>query len=214
MPAPDVAVFNPDTNQECPRAIFANGQVINLDECVGELVNFKGSGEFAGYYNDPEATAERMRAGMYWSGDLAYRDEEGWAYFAGRSSDWLRVDGENLAAAPIERILSRHPSVKEAAVYALPDPLVGDQLVVSLTLRNNLTPQEWAAFLAEQPDLEYEVLADASVHLGRLAPHCNQQDPKARPSSHGYAPGSGSMGPLPSRHDVRSSLRLSPWRSC
>ena len=153
MPAPDVAVFNPDTNQECPRAIFANGQVINLDECVGELVNFKGSGEFAGYYNDPEATAERMRAGMYWSGDLAYRDEEGWAYFAGRSSDWLRVDGENLAAAPIERILSRHPSVKEAAVYALPDPLVGDQLVVSLTLRNNLTPQEWAAFLAEQPDL-------------------------------------------------------------
>ena len=153
MPAPDVAVFNPDTNEECPRAIISNGQVTNLDECVGELVNFKGSGEFAGYYNDPEATAVRMRDGMYWSGDLAYRDEEGWAYFAGRSSDWLRVDGENLAAAPIERILSRHPSVKEAAVYALPDPVVGDQLVVSMTLRDVLTPQEWGAFLAQQPDL-------------------------------------------------------------
>ena len=41
---------------------------------------------------------------MYWSGDLAYRDADGWIYFAGRTADWMRVDGENLAAAPIERI--------------------------------------------------------------------------------------------------------------
>ncbi len=52
----------------------ADGRVTNLDECVGELVNTTGAGQFAGYYNDHEATAERMRGGMYWSGDLAYRD--------------------------------------------------------------------------------------------------------------------------------------------
>ena len=90
---------------------------------------------------------------MYWSGDLAYRDADGWVYFAGRTADWLRVDGENLAAAPIERILLRHPAVTEAAVYAVPDPHAGDQLVAALVTTGALTPEEWEAFLAEQPDL-------------------------------------------------------------
>ncbi len=52
---------------------------------------------------------------MYWSGDLAYRDPEGFVYHAGRTADWLRIDGENLAAAPVERILVRHPSIAQAA---------------------------------------------------------------------------------------------------
>jgi fatty-acyl-CoA synthase len=153
MPAPDVAVYDSETGTECPRAIFKDGKVINLDDCVGELVNYRGSGEFAGYYNDDEATMMRMRNGIYWSGDLAYRDEEGWAYFAGRTSDWLRVDGENLAAAPIERILSRNPAIKEVAVYALPDPVAGDQLVAALTLRADLDPQTFTEFLTAQTDL-------------------------------------------------------------
>lgn len=72
---------------------------------------------------------------MYWSGDLAYRDEDGWFYFAGRTSDWLRVDGENLAAAPIERLLLRHPDVNRVAVYAVPDESVGDQVMAAAVLR-------------------------------------------------------------------------------
>jgi fatty-acyl-CoA synthase len=154
QPFPGVAVLDPETGQECPRAAFdADGKVTNLDECVGELVNTQGTGQFAGYYNDEAATAERMRGGMYWSGDLAYRDADGWVYYAGRTADWLRVDGENLAAAPIERILLRHPSVSEAAVYAVPDPHAGDQLVAALVTTSALTPEEWEAFLAAQPDL-------------------------------------------------------------
>ena len=47
-----------------------------------------------------------MRGGIYWSGDLAYRDADGWFFFAGRSNEWLRVDGENFAAAPVERIVA------------------------------------------------------------------------------------------------------------
>ena len=78
---------------------------------------------------------ERMRGGMYWSGDLAYRDADGFVYFAGRTADWLRVDGENLAAAPIERILLRHPDVDEAAVYAVPDESVGDAVMAALVVR-------------------------------------------------------------------------------
>jgi fatty-acyl-CoA synthase len=127
--------------------------VTNLEECVGELVNVEGAGQFAGYYNDEAATAERMRGGMYWSGDLAYLDDDGFAYYAGRTGDWLRVDGENLAAAPVERILLRHPDVSRVAVYAVPDATTGDQLVAALVLRPaaTLDPAAFEKFLATLP---------------------------------------------------------------
>jgi fatty-acyl-CoA synthase len=92
---------------------------------------------------------------MYWSGDLAYRDAEGFCYFIGRSGDWLRVDGENMGTAPIERVLVRHPDVVEAAVYAVPDPQVGDQIMAALVLRDGagLTPEDFASFLAAEHEL-------------------------------------------------------------
>jgi fatty-acyl-CoA synthase len=67
----------------------------------------------------------------------------------------LRVDGENFAAAPVERILFRHPDVVMAAVYAAPDPRGGDQVMAALELRPGATfdPDAFAAFLADQSDL-------------------------------------------------------------
>lgn len=156
VPFDGVAVHSRETGRECPRAVFdEHGAVKNLDEAVGELVNTQGAGFFAGYYNDERATAERLDGGMYWSGDLAYRDDAGFVYLAGRTADWLRVDGENLAAAPIETILLRHPAVSQAAVYGVPDPSVGDQLMAALVLRDEeaLTPATFEEFLAGQPDL-------------------------------------------------------------
>lgn len=154
MPLPGIKVLNSATAEETPDAVFdASGRLANPEEAIGELVNTTGRGAFAGYYNDDAAEAERMRGGMYWSGDLAYRDADGWVYFAGRTGDWLRVDGENLAAAPIERILLRHPAIGEAAVYAVPDEKVGDQVAAALILRDELSPAELEAFLAAQTDL-------------------------------------------------------------
>ncbi|KRC65641.1 acyl-CoA synthetase [Aeromicrobium sp. Root236] len=153
-PGDGVAVLDPETGIECPRAeLDPDGKVLNLDECVGELVNTTGAGQFAGYYNDDEATAERMRGGMYWSGDLAYRDADGWVWFAGRTAAWLRVDGENLACAPIERILLRHPAIDQAAVYAVPDERSGDQVAAALVLRGELGADDFERFLDEQADL-------------------------------------------------------------
>ena len=97
--------------------------LLNADEAIGELVNTEGAGYFRATTTTSAANEERMRHGMYWSGDLAYRDADGWIYLAGRTADWMRVDGENLAAAPIERILQRLPAVAQVAVYAVPDPI-------------------------------------------------------------------------------------------
>ncbi|MEU6131240.1 long-chain-fatty-acid--CoA ligase [Saccharopolyspora sp. NPDC047091] len=151
-PGPGVAVLHPDTGRRCPPAVFdRDGRLANPDEAVGELVNTDGAGWFAGYYRAPEADAQRMRGGMYRSGDLAYLDADGFCYFAGRSADWLRVGGENLGAAPIERVLLRHPSIAHAAVYAVPDPVVGDQVMAALVLAGEL--DDLGDFLAAQPDL-------------------------------------------------------------
>jgi fatty-acyl-CoA synthase len=153
---PGVSIYNPDTLAECPVASFDDdGALSNADEAIGELVNTSGAGLFAGYYNDQNATDARLRNGMFWSGDLAYRDADGWIYFAGRSGDWLRVDGENLTTAPIERIVQRLPAVSQVAVYAVPDEQVGDAVMAALVLVDNaeLTPEEFGEFLAFQTDL-------------------------------------------------------------
>ena len=139
----EVAIVDVETGEPCPPGK------------VGELVNPQGRGWFRGYYGDEAAEAERMTGGVYHSGDLAYRDEAGYAYFAGRLGDWMRVDGENLGTAPIERVLLRHNDVLEAAVYAIPDPTVGDRVMAALVLVPDATfdAEEFATFLADQPDL-------------------------------------------------------------
>ena len=153
---PGVAIYNPETLTECPVATFDDdGKLTNAEEAIGELVNTTGAGMFTGYYNDKDATDARLREGMYWSGDLAYRDGDGWLYFAGRSGDWLRVDGENMTTAPIERTLQRLAPISQVAVYAVPDEHVGDQVMAAIVLQDNaeMTPEEFGEFLAEQHDL-------------------------------------------------------------
>ncbi len=152
----DVAVVDPATGVERAVATFdGHGRLTNADECIGELVGRQARSNFEGYYNNPEADAERTRNGWYWSGDLAYRDEEGVFYFAGRAGDWLRVDSENFAAAPVERILARFEGASGVAVYPVPDASTGDQVMVALELEPGVTfdPGAFTTFLAAQEDL-------------------------------------------------------------
>jgi fatty-acyl-CoA synthase len=155
-PGSDVAIVDPATGEERPPAQFdAAGGLVNGDVAIGEIVNRGGTAGFEGYYGNETATADRLRGGWYWTGDLAYRDADGFLYFAGRSLDWLRVDSENFAAAPIEAVLSRHPDVVMAAVYAVPDPQTGDQVMAALELRDGsvFDAARFATFLAGQADL-------------------------------------------------------------
>jgi fatty-acyl-CoA synthase len=155
-PGQDVAVVDPASGHECPRAeLDEHGTLLNADAAIGEIVRRDPDLVFEGYYRNDEATAERNRSGWYWSGDLGYRDADGIFYFAGRTADWIRVDGENFATAPIERILGRHPDVAAVAVYAVADAVTGDQVMAAIEPRvgRAFDARGLAAFLDAQPDL-------------------------------------------------------------
>ncbi|MHB9861494.1 AMP-binding protein [Streptomyces sp. YIM S03343] len=130
--APGLVVLDQKSGRECPAAVFdSGGRLLNGEEAIGELVN-RAPNPFEGYWRNPVAEAERRRGGWYWTGDLFFRDRDGYLYFAGRTDDRIRVDGENLAAAMIEAILARYPGAAAVAVYAVPDPVTGDQVMATL----------------------------------------------------------------------------------
>jgi len=151
--APDHVQVVDEAGAEKARAVLdARGRVLNADACVGEIVNTQGVGPFEGYYNNADATARTTRNGWYWSGDLGYKDERGYLYFAGRTADWIRVDGENFPAGPIEEALRRAPGVVLAAVYGVPDDQAGDQVMAGLVLADGgaFDPVAFARWIDEQ----------------------------------------------------------------
>ena len=153
--APEVLILD-EHGRECPPARFEpDGTLANPDEAIGEIVNTAGPGFFEGYYKNDEATQARTRGGRYHTGDLGYRDAAGYVYFAGRDAEWLRVDGENFLARPIEDVLQRHPDVFMAAVYGVPDAEAGDRVMAALALRPGAAfdPDAFVRFLDAQPDL-------------------------------------------------------------
>jgi len=155
FPAPGVMVVDESGTERPPARFDESGRLLNPEEAIGEIVNTQGVAWFEGYYKNPQATEQRTRRGWYWSGDLGYRDEQGYLYFAGRDVEWLRVDGENFVGRPIEEILQRDPDVILAAVYGVPDVDGGDRVMAALVLRDGaeFSPEHFRAFIEAQPDL-------------------------------------------------------------
>jgi len=154
--APDHVQVVDDDGHEKPRAdLDERGRVRNAEESVGEIVNTQGVGPFEGYYNNHDATAKTTRFGWYWSGDLGYKDANGFLYFAGRNADWIRVDGENFPAGPIEEALRKAPGVVLAAVYGVPDDQAGDQAMAGLVLADGVAfdPAAFAQWLDAQDSI-------------------------------------------------------------
>lgn len=107
-----------------------NGAEVS-DGSVGEIVikGIPGISLMKGYYNDPDATAKAMRPdGRLFTGDKGYRDASGWYYFVDRKSNMIKRAGENVSASEVEEVLMAHPSIAEAAVIGVDDP-IRDQAV-------------------------------------------------------------------------------------
>jgi len=98
---------------------------------IGEVVCRNGW-LFNGYWNKPEQTAEVLRDGWYYSGDLGRRDEEGYLYIVDRKKNVIITGGQNVSAIEVEGVLQQHPAVRAAAVAAVPDAVRGDEVMACI----------------------------------------------------------------------------------
>ena len=113
---------------------------------MGEIV-MRGNNVMAGYYLDPDATAEAFRGGWFHSGDLGVMHPDGYIELRDRSKDVVISGGENISTIEVEQALMSHPAVLEAAVIGVPDDKWGERPKAFVLLRagHSATPQELIA---------------------------------------------------------------------
>ncbi|MDR0853393.1 MAG: AMP-binding protein [Clostridiales Family XIII bacterium] len=119
---------------------------------VGELL-VKGPGVMKEYYKNPEATAESLRDGWLYTGDMAMEDEDGFIFLVDRKKDVIISGGENIYPVQIEDYLHKMPQIKDVAVIGVPDERIGEKAVaiVELHLGKTATEEDIMEFLAELP---------------------------------------------------------------
>ncbi len=118
---------------------------------VGEVV-CRGDKVTQGYWRNPEKTAEAFdEQGWFHTGDLAYRDEDGYFYFADRAGDMINRGGENIFPVEVERVLGQHPKIAEVAVFGVPDPAWGKKVMAAAVLHpgQSATEEEIISFCKE-----------------------------------------------------------------
>ena len=122
-----------------------HGEAVKQGE-VGELT-LKGSHLFKGYFERPDATAEVLRDGWLYTGDLARQDEDGFFYIVGRRKEMFISGGENVFPVEVENALYEHPAVSECAVLGVPDERWGEVGLAAVVLRETVTEEEVRGFL-------------------------------------------------------------------
>lgn len=113
---------------------------------VGEIcIDTEGGtppGMFMGYYDDEEATKQAWHDGLYHTGDMAWRDEDGYFWYVGRTDDLIKSSGYRIGPFEIESVLMEHPSVLECAITGVPDPVRGQVVKATIVLAKGYTAGE------------------------------------------------------------------------
>ena len=114
---------------------------------VGQIVvrlhdGKKPAGLFNGYYRDPELTKQVLHDGLYFTGDTAYKDEDGYIWFVGRADDVIKSSGYRIGPFEVESALLEHPAVLECAITAVPDPDRGQIVKATIVLTKGFTPSD------------------------------------------------------------------------
>jgi len=124
------------------------GNVCEVGE-VGQIVirtdRQKPLGFFAGYYRDPEKTQAVWHDGRYYTGDTAWRDEDGYYWFVGRVDDVIKSSGYRIGPFEVESALMEHPAVLECAVTGVPDPDRGQVVKATIVLASGYTASDQLA---------------------------------------------------------------------
>ena len=133
-----------------------------------------------GYWKQPDETAKVMRNGWLLTGDIGYRDPEGYYFITDRKKDMLLVNGINVYPREIEEVLYQFPGVKEAAVIGKPDPRRGEQPIAFVAANDGAVLEEKghpAVRAAETGGLQGSPQSGAPA---RPAPQRHRQDPQDR----------------------------------
>jgi long-chain acyl-CoA synthetase len=101
---------------------------------LGEIV-LRGDNILKGYYRNPEANATAFRSGWFHTGDVGYRDADGFFYIVDRKSDMIIRGGENIYPREIDEVLYQHPAVVAAATIGVPDQLYGEEVAAFIVLK-------------------------------------------------------------------------------
>jgi acetyl-CoA synthetase len=99
-------------------------------------------GLFDGYYRDEKRTASVWHDGYYFTGDMAWMDEDGYLWFVGRSDDVIKSSGYRIGPFEVESALITHPAVVECAITAAPDEIRGQIVKATVVLKKNYTPSD------------------------------------------------------------------------
>jgi acetyl-CoA synthetase len=114
----------------------------NEGEIVIHTLDSKPVGMFNGYYRDDKLTATVWTNGVYRTGDMAWRDEDGYFWFVGRSDDVIKSSGYRIGPFEVESALMEHPAVLECAITAIPDPDRGQIVKATIVPSKNYQPSE------------------------------------------------------------------------
>lgn len=117
-------------------------EVGEIGEIIVRTSNYKPAGMFDGYYRDQKKTESVWRDGIYHTGDTAWRDEDGYYWFVGRTDDIIKSSGYRIGPFEVESALLEHPAVLECAVTAVPDPLRGQMVKATVVLTKNYSPSD------------------------------------------------------------------------
>jgi long-chain acyl-CoA synthetase len=104
----------------------------------GELAA-RGANIMRGYWNNPEETSSAFRGGAFRTGDVGYRDAEGYFYILDRLKDMIVTGGENVYSGEVEAVIYQHPAVSEAAVFGIPDSQWGELVMAVIRLKPGTT---------------------------------------------------------------------------
>ena len=134
----EIRIVDPRSGQPAPR-----GE-------LGEIA-IKGPNVMLGYWNRPEETAQAIRHGWFHSGDLGIQDSDGYLYIVDRIKDMIDVGGMNVYPAEVENALYRHASIGEAAVFGVPDTLMGERVCAAVVVKTGfkVTEEELVQHCAE-----------------------------------------------------------------
>jgi long-chain acyl-CoA synthetase len=174
------STFNPPNEQRRPGScgLPIGNEMKVFDDSdrevpVGELgeIVLRGPNIFKGYFKNPEATKKAFANGWFHTGDIGYRDADGFFYIADRKSDMIIRGGENIYPREIDDLLYKHPAVAAAAVIGVPDELYGEEVAAFIVLKEGykIAGQEEArpvgSVPAEVQVTEMDIIDFCKLHL-------------------------------------------------